>query len=1251
MADRKKLPENLQSPPTSPPQREPDAIADAPYGVLPTACQYCVVGCGYEAHLWEKSEGTDDPPNLEQAHWVSPAMSGLVQYNGRDKIAAVTPDPKCSMNKGNHSPRGGSQGRNLVDARGPAAAEDTNRERLTSAYLRTQNGFEPIATDDAVEILAELVKTATKWNKSGNQIRFDHPGGLGVKLYEYQFLENTYAATKLFYQLIGSPNIAYHDRPSVASNTQGFNDSGINPHGYRYDDIWDSDVLLLAGNNPYENHSVFFMQYMAGKRIIVLDPRRTITADYAEKTGGLHLQPNVLGADTLVLNALARYIRDQQRQNTVEWPSRLPHELIATTPELDRFRQEAGQADPDDGPKKPRLARYQLSVEEFFDFLDQPGNDGQPLYTLERVEKVAGISVDRLKKAADMLAGPVDDLPTPDVRKVSLIFEKGLIWGYSYQNTAAFANLGLLLGSVLRPSADNPDGESDNVLGVTGRAGDTKRGGRRCVMHCRMTPSQHAAILFHNASDRFVAEDGTSFRTHHNFDVHLVGTDVAPLHPRARAEHPEDIRLLWIIGSNAAGQMGNAQAKWAYIQQRRIEHNASPESTDPGVAKDKLIERIRAGGLVVVQQDIYPNPTTQYADLILPAKGWGEEDFTRYTGERRLRLYSRFQDAPSDQCRPDWQIFKAVADALLPDQDDAQVNGLTRTELNGWASSAHVFRDMAHQSNWAGWLRDVEGEDPNAEPQGHTWLRQQGTEGAILPLKRDETNGNFQHFYRVPVAQRKFSDGTPFGPYAFIRADWKEIEPDFVANQRGEDEFYICNGRVNELWNSMFTHIRNETVRQRWPDNMPGPVIELNPDDAREIQDDQGNVVGVRNGDVVEIQASDIHLGARQGFFKAVVSMQPNTLPRRVAFAIFSYPAMQQRLDTFPYRDFATDGYVNNITTGYIDPINPIAAVKYACGKIVATGQRYPEDAAVVVSPPYIGPTYRPRNVAVVQPPMGTTKQRIDWKMRELIVQKGLVRARAHSSDERSESFRSPDRLLQYLHGIPDTFAGLLSDVMRWPTEGIPLDGWADPQLSFVADTWAPEFSQGEDNGSNLTERMRALIQSKQAIAQFFHAAVPTDGQTLQQLFEQEQYDAILTFLLNGVAVKPPFVGKRLVEPQDPQESALYLHITDPVGAMSGRFEVDEIELIKQWIMSLDSGGSESLSFERDIKPLFTPGDRACMLSRFDLSDYQDVRTHSRDIALSLRGAEGRLLMPIGNPWPEDQIQRFERWIAEGFPP
>lgn len=52
--------------------------------------------------------------------------------------------------------------------------------------------------------------------------------------------------------------------------------------------------------------------------------------------------------------------------------------------------------------------------------------------------------------------------------------------------------------------------------------------------------------------------------------------------------------------------------------------------------------------MVVVNSDIYPVVPmgTEFADIVLPAAAWGEHDAARNNGERRLRLYSKFYDAP-----------------------------------------------------------------------------------------------------------------------------------------------------------------------------------------------------------------------------------------------------------------------------------------------------------------------------------------------------------------------------------------------------------------------------------------------------------------------------------------------------------------------------------------------------------------------------------------------------------------------------
>lgn len=72
---------------------------------------------------------------------------------------------------------------------------------------------------------------------------------------------------------------------------------------------------------------------------------------------------------------------------------------------------------------------------------------------------------------------------------------------------------------------------------------------------------------------------------------------------------------------------------------------------------------------------------------------------------------------------------------------------------------------------------------------------------------------------------------------------------------------------------------------------------------------------------------------------------------------------------------------------------------------------------------------------------------------------------------------------------------------------------------------------------------------------------------------------------------------------------------------------------------------TEGVSFEQDIKPLFRPEDQESMAWAFDLWSYDEVREHAATILDRLR--EGT--MPCDGEWPDEQVQRFERWIATGM--
>jgi hypothetical protein len=70
-------------------------------------------------------------------------------------------------------------------------------------------------------------------------------------------------------------------------------------------------------------------------------------------------------------------------------------------------------------------------------------------------------------------------------------------------------------------------------------------------------------------------------------------------------------------------------------------------------------------------------------------------------------------------------------------------------------------------------------------------------------------------------------------------------------------------------------------------------------------------------------------------------------------------------------------------------------------------------------------------------------------------------------------------------------------------------------------------------------------------------------------------------------------------------------------------------------------------SFAADIRPLFRDKDISEMLFVFDLSQYDDVRTHAT--AIYDRLADGS--MPCDETWPADQIGLFRQWLDEGCPP
>lgn len=74
--------------------------------------------------------------------------------------------------------------------------------------------------------------------------------------------------------------------------------------------------------------------------------------------------------------------------------------------------------------------------------------------------------------------------------------------------------------------------------------------------------------------------------------------------------------------------------------------------------------------------------------------------------------------------------------------------------------------------------------------------------------------------------------------------------------------------------------------------------------------------------------------------------------------------------------------------------------------------------------------------------------------------------------------------------------------------------------------------------------------------------------------------------------------------------------------------------------------GNRPVSFTLHIRGMFTDAQRACMAGYFDLSSHDDVKASADDILA--RVSDHSMPADASGPWPDEWIQLFARWIAEG---
>lgn len=214
-----------------------------------STCPYCGVGCGV-----------------------------LIAHEG-GQITGVRGDPDHPANFG----RLCTKGSQLHQTATPVVLQ---HQRLREPQRRAHRGAAPeaISWDQANREIADRLLA----------LRAAHgPEALGVYISGQLLTEDYQAFNKLARAVLGTPHIDSNSRLCMSSAVVGYKQAlGADAPPCSYEDIELADCVLVSGANPAWAHPILFRRLEAaraarpGHKLIVIDPRRTETAELAD----LHLQ-------------------------------------------------------------------------------------------------------------------------------------------------------------------------------------------------------------------------------------------------------------------------------------------------------------------------------------------------------------------------------------------------------------------------------------------------------------------------------------------------------------------------------------------------------------------------------------------------------------------------------------------------------------------------------------------------------------------------------------------------------------------------------------------------------------------------------------------------------------------------------------------------------------------------------------------------------------------------------------------------
>ncbi|MFD1774765.1 sulfite reductase subunit alpha [Paenibacillus rhizophilus] len=318
-----------------------------------SVCPYCGVGCGI-----------------------------VLEVSG-NRVVKLTGDKEHPANFGRLCTKGST-----------AALAITESGRMENAYMRQdRKGLaSKVGMDDAISDTAKRLRA----------ILDEHgPDALSFYVSGQMSLEAQYLINKLAKGFIRTNNIESNSRLCMASAGSGYKLSlGADGPPGSYQDMDKTDLFFVIGANMADCHPILFLRLMdrvkAGAKLIVVDPRRTATAEKAN----LYMQIRP-GTDLALLNGLL-------------------HLLVKN-----------GHTDP------AFIAEFTSGFENMPDFLED--------YPPDKVAEITGIPEADIRKAAEWIGGAPNWMTC---------WTMGLNQStHGTWHTNAICNLHLATGAICRPGS------------------------------------------------------------------------------------------------------------------------------------------------------------------------------------------------------------------------------------------------------------------------------------------------------------------------------------------------------------------------------------------------------------------------------------------------------------------------------------------------------------------------------------------------------------------------------------------------------------------------------------------------------------------------------------------------------------------------------------------------------------------------------------------------------------------------------